>query len=85
MERDEERAERVQRELIDADIDAFICTLPMNVLLLSAYWPVIGSSIAVFTRGGSISLLVPEDEFELAKRAYTDDVRTFSTGSLSEP
>ena len=43
MERDEERAERVQRELIDADIDAFICTLPMNVLLLSAYWPVIGS------------------------------------------
>jgi Xaa-Pro aminopeptidase len=84
MERDAERVERVRREIIEADIDALICTLPMNVLMLSAYWPVIGSSIAVFTRDGNISLLVPEDEFELAKRAYTDDVRTFSTGSLSE-
>jgi Xaa-Pro aminopeptidase len=84
MERDAERVERVRREIIEADIDALICTLPMNVLMLTAYWPVIGSSIAVFTRDGSISLLVPEDEFELARRAYANDVRTFSTGTLSE-
>jgi len=84
MERDAERVERVRREIIEADIDALICTLPMNVLMLTAYWPVIGSSIAVFTRDGSISLLVPKDEFELAKRGYADDVRTFSTGTLSE-
>ena len=63
MERDAERVERVRREIIEADIDALICTLPMNVLMLTAYWPVIGSSIAVFTRDGSISLLVPKDEF----------------------
>ena len=62
MERDEERIERNRMAMKDEDLDALVCTLPMNVLLLSGFWPVIGTSAAIFTRDGKITLLVPEDE-----------------------
>ena len=50
MVRDEERAGRIRRVLTENKWDAVACTLPSNVLLLSGYWPVIGSAIAIFTR-----------------------------------
>jgi Xaa-Pro aminopeptidase len=84
MNRDEERARRITSSLAGAGMDAFVCALPVNVLLLSGYWPVIGTSVAVATREGTVQLLVPEDEEELAARGRADKVRTFAPGSLSE-
>jgi len=69
--------------LIAADLDAFVCALPINVLLLSGYWPVVGTSFAVFTRDGQVLLLVPEDELEIAKNGWADDVVSYSAGSLA--
>jgi Xaa-Pro dipeptidase len=84
MRRDLARIERVQNALERDGLDALVCALPSNVLMLSGYWPVIGTSLVVVTRAGDILLLVPEDEMELAEQGWADKVLTFSTGSLEE-
>jgi Xaa-Pro dipeptidase len=80
--RDEERVERVARALERAGLDALVCALPSNVLLLSGYWPVVGTSIAVATREGAIGLVVPEDEADLAAAGWADATDRFTAGSL---
>lgn len=65
-------------------MDVIVCTLPANVLLLSGYWPVVGTSVAIATREGALYLLVPEDEAELAARGRADEVQTFAPGALAE-
>lgn len=84
MERDEERIERNRMAIKEERLDALVCTLPMDVLLLSGYWPVIGTSVAIFTGDGKITLLVPEDEKGLAELGFADEVVTFNTGGLGE-
>jgi len=81
---DEERINRNVQALKDAGLDAIACALPMNVLLVSGYWPVIGVSIAVFTSSGSVGLAVPEDELQLARTGRADEIVTFTVGSLDE-
>ncbi|MGH9611552.1 MAG: M24 family metallopeptidase [Bryobacteraceae bacterium] len=82
MPRDEDRIQRIRQALGDARLDVFICALPINVLLLSGYWPVIGTGVAIASSGGRISLLIPEDEEDLAKRGWADEVQTFHPASL---
>ncbi|HET7205041.1 MAG TPA: Xaa-Pro peptidase family protein [Terriglobales bacterium] len=82
--RDPERIERVRRALEEAQLDALVCALPLHVLLLSGYWPVVGLSLAIATREGRIVLLVPEDEQELVTLGWADEVHTFRPASLSE-
>ena len=82
--RDIDRIEHIKHALEQSNIDALVCALPTNVLLLSGYWPVIGTSIAVFTKTGFVHVLAPEDEEELARAGWADVVETFSFGSLTE-
>jgi Xaa-Pro aminopeptidase len=63
-------------------LDALICTLPEDILLLSGYWPVVGTAIAVASRRG-VAVLAPEDERDLAEGGWADEVRTYSPGSLA--
>lgn len=79
-----ERVDRVRNALHENEWDLLVCALPMNVLLLSGYWPVIGAGVAVASSDGRISLLVPEDEEDLAKRSWADEIRTFKAGSLDD-
>lgn len=80
--RDEERVARISQALKEAGWKAFVCALPMDVLLLTGYWPVIGNAIAAVTWEGRISILAPEDERDLAEEGWADEVRTFQAGSL---
>ena len=41
--RDTERRERIKYALREADMAAVVCALPTQVLLLSGYWPVVGT------------------------------------------
>jgi len=50
---------------------------------VSGYWPVIGASVAIATRDGRIDLLVPEDEEELARSGWADEVHLFQPSSLA--
>jgi Xaa-Pro aminopeptidase len=79
---DQERRRRICAALTDAKLDAIVCALPMNVLMLSGYWPVLGTAIAVFARGGEFGLLVPEGEMELAKVAAPATIESYQPSSL---
>lgn len=87
---DRERISRIQENLQTAGLEAVVCALPSNVLLLSGYWPVVAQSITVCVRGGPTVLLVPEDEAELAQMGFADSIETFvpetlrQTGSVLE-
>ncbi len=82
MFRDQERIVRIQSMLAERKWDALVCTLPSNVLLLSGYWPVTGSALAIATREGAVVVLAPEDEQQLAALGWADMIRAFEGGSL---
>ncbi|MGH2441803.1 MAG: M24 family metallopeptidase [Chloroflexota bacterium] len=79
----ETRKQRIAQEISGSELDALLCTLPENVLLLSGYWPVVGTSAAVALPDGGCALLVPEDERELAGQGWASEVRTYHPGSLA--
>jgi Xaa-Pro aminopeptidase len=66
MPRDTERLDCIASALQDASLHALVCTLPENVLLLTGYWPVVGTAVAVATTDGHHTILAPEDESDLA-------------------
>lgn len=76
-----ERTERIVHELRANNLDALVCALPANVLLLSGYWPVVGTGIAIVTREGATDILAPDDERELAERGW-GELTTFRAGSM---
>src|SRR5438445_4075120 len=76
------RDELIQQALESADLDLLVCSLPVNVLLLSGYWPVVGSSVVMASRDGLILLVVPRDEDDLAELSWADEVETFESASL---
>lgn len=83
MTRGAERIDRIRAALEAANLDALICTLPENVLMLTGYWPVVGTTVAVATAKGNIAVLAPEDEHELAASGWANEVRTYAPGSLT--
>jgi Xaa-Pro aminopeptidase len=84
MSPDKERIERIQAALKEAELDAIVSTLPANVLLLTGYWPVVGTALAIATSKGKTLLIAPEDEQELAQQSGVEDIRTFQPASLKE-
>jgi Xaa-Pro aminopeptidase len=79
---DSESIDRNITALRETHLDLVICALPINVLLLSGYWPVIGNAICVFTSDGETHLFVPEDEKRFTEKSWADRVVTFLAGSL---
>jgi Xaa-Pro aminopeptidase len=79
---DSERRERVGDVLKEHQLDAVVCALPSHVLLLSGYFPVVGTSFAIATREQQIIVIAPEDEQELAQAAYADAIIAYKPGRL---
>jgi Xaa-Pro aminopeptidase len=77
-----ERTDRIQNALREYGIDLLVCALPSNVLMMSGYWPVVGTGVALAFSGGPISLLIPEDEADLTASGWADEVHTFKPASL---
>ena len=63
-------------------LDALLCLLPHNVLMLTGYAPVLGQSFAFFPLEGDPVLLVPDSEEQLARGGWVTDIRTFEPVSL---
>ena len=81
--RDPERHTRIVDALHGSGLDAFLCALPSQVLLLAGYWPVMATSVAVFTSAGEVHLIVPEDEAELAEHSSAAQRTIYRPASLS--
>lgn len=79
---DGDRRRRVKVALEKANLDAVICAAPTNVLLLSGYWPVLGTSVVVFDRDGLVTVVLPEDELEIAQSTSDARMVTYKLGSL---
>ncbi|HSU67732.1 MAG TPA: Xaa-Pro peptidase family protein [Tepidisphaeraceae bacterium] len=75
------RLERNRRAIREAGFGGLVCALPSNVLLLTGYFPVVATSIALATSERTL-LLVPEDEEDLARASCADEVQTFQAASL---
>lgn len=78
-----ERISYVRQALSGSGLDALVCTWPDNVLVLSGYWPVVGTAVAVAT-GDGVAVLAPEDERDLAAGGWAGEVRTYRPGSLQQ-
>ena len=75
--------DQVIREALErTNWDLLVCAMPSNVLLLSGYWPAVGYSIALATRGGQIALVVPDDEDDLAEHSWVDEVATYAPSPM---
>jgi len=81
---DTERLNRLRQAMSLARLDALVCARPADVLLLTGYWPVIGTAVAVVDRHGSVAVAAPEDEGDEASRGWADVLRFFPAGSLHE-
>jgi Xaa-Pro aminopeptidase len=79
---DSERHSRIVTMMREEELDALICSSPTEVLLLTGYWPVMGTSVAVFTAEGEVHVLVPSDEHEIAAKSSSAVLTTFNPGEL---
>jgi len=84
MARDPERRAWLRDELRAEGLDAIVATLPANVLLLTGYFPVVGTTLALATADQEITLVAPSDEKELAEAGGADEVITFEPASLQK-
>lgn len=66
---DAARKKRVVEVMKEHHLDAVICGSASEILLLTGYWPVMGTSVAIFTAEGDIQVALPEDEVELAEKS----------------
>ena len=73
---DSKRIQRNKDVMAEKGFDAFICRLPENVLFLSGWWPLSGTSWAVFSGDGKCHLIVPACE---AAEAQGDGITELST------
>jgi Xaa-Pro aminopeptidase len=77
-----QRVNQIADLLTVEGIDALLCATPSNVLLVSGYWPVVGTSMAIATRSGAVVVIAPQDEEDLARAGWADHVRLYSPGSV---
>jgi Xaa-Pro aminopeptidase len=83
--RDAERHDRLAQALRDAQLDALVCRLPENVLLLSGYWPMSGFSFVVYRADGTATLIVPSVEQEECSETWISDRKFFDWARLGAP
>ncbi len=84
MEEDRLRTEHVRSEITSAGLDALLCQVSSNVLMLTGYAPVLGQSFVLFPAKGDPTLIVPSAEEALARQGWCADLRTYENATLSQ-
>ena len=80
MRKDLERIERTRRAMAQQHLDALVCRLPEDIVMLTGYWPMNGFAFLVFPVDQEPVLIAPVPEEELAREGWVADVRTFKWG-----
>ena len=74
---DLERTNRMKRIMAEEGIDVLVCRLPENILYLTGYWSVFGSSCVLFPVTGEPTLILPFSELDYAEEGWVKDQRTY--------
>lgn len=83
---DNERLTNVKSVMHVRTLDALVCRLPENVLLLSGCWPMNGWSFLLFPAEGEPTIIVPHcEEAETAADLWQGRTVTFKFGVLGSP
>lgn len=85
MPADTERSRRVRGALAAKGLDALICRLAENVVLLSGCYPIIGQTAVVFPADADPVLILPAQEEYLAEGTGIGDVRSYECWRLGDP
>jgi Xaa-Pro dipeptidase len=79
----DERLTRVREALVAAGLDALICRLPENVLMLSGHWSTVGGSSILFPAYGAPALVMGAREAVFAEATgWVEDVRVVQYGHI---
>jgi Xaa-Pro aminopeptidase len=82
MAKDPLRNELIRNALQASPLHALVVFSPVDVLLLTGYWPIMGASAAVFEREGRVTVLLPEDELDLAQATTAADLVPYRPSTL---
>ncbi|HSU93703.1 MAG TPA: M24 family metallopeptidase, partial [Gemmatimonadaceae bacterium] len=80
--RDVERIALLRDALESSNLDGLICALPSNVLLLSGYWPVVGTSVALLGPDDTVVVVAPRDEYDFAEAGWANEIIALENGGL---
>jgi len=81
-----ERLAIARRTLASAGIDALVCRLPENVLMLSGHWPLCGDAVLVFPAEGDAALIIPDTQAdEAAAEIWDAEIFTYPHGRHDSP
>ncbi len=78
------RIQWIQDALRHANLDGLVVSLASNVLLVSGYWPVVGTGVAGINADGLVGVICPDDERELAMSGHAKEFVSIHPGSLSD-
>ena len=81
---DSVRRNSIVESLKRSELVALASLSPSEVLLLTGYWPVMGQSLAVFSREGERYCIVPEDELDLAKKTSDAEFIPYKPATLDK-
>lgn len=80
---DRERLDRARAAMAARGLDALLCRLPENVLLLSGCWPLAGMTFLLFPREGPAACITPGSEArEAREELWGGECFTFPFGVL---
>jgi len=82
---DNERRRRVNEALKRCNFDALICKLPENVVFLSGWWPLSGTSWVIYTSSGTCHLIIPACESTEAEEDGITDFSAYEWAHLNAP
>ncbi|MFT5433034.1 MAG: Xaa-Pro dipeptidase [Myxococcota bacterium] len=81
---DSQRLEQMRAAMAVEGLDALVCRLPENVVMLSGHWPLIGWSFLLFPREGTPLIVVPHcDEREARAELWDAECASFLFGVLA--
>jgi Xaa-Pro aminopeptidase/Xaa-Pro dipeptidase len=81
---DPQRKAAIGHRLSETSLGALVAFSPTHVLLLTGYCPVMGTSVAIFTRDGGVGAVVPNDELDLAKATSDAELIGYHPATLDE-
>lgn len=81
---DKVRTERMKQIMREAGIDILVCRLPENIVYLSGYWPVFGSSCLIFPVDEDPVVILPYSELDYAADGWIEDQRTYQFINMNE-